>query len=71
MQRIWSSWKKIVEKIADFQASLLFSFLYFFIFTPLGLITNIYYDFLNLKKFPEWQKHPIKINNIKSMKNQF
>ena len=67
---LWERWKKVAEKIGNFQAAVVFSLLYFLIITPLGLLVNFFNDFLGLKEFPRWQKYEIKSSTIKELKEQ-
>lgn len=61
--QIWKKWKRIAEKIGDFQANLIFSVLYYLLFFPVGVVTK-FLDFLGVRKFPEWNKT---VNNSATM----
>lgn len=54
IKTFWTKWKLIAEKIGNFQFSVIFSIFYFFLVTPLGLVTSLFNDFLNLRGQPTW-----------------
>lgn len=54
-KKAWNKWKNIAEKIGNFQATIIFSLLYFILITPVGLVTNALSDFLKLKTTPNWE----------------
>ena len=70
MNKIWEKWKRVAEKIGNFQAGLLFSILYFILVTPVGLIASFLQDFLAVRKFPKWQEMKDTASTLSKMKNQ-
>lgn len=70
MRMIWQKWKIVAGKIGDFQATVLFSLLYFLLVTPLGLISSIFNDFLNTKDLPQWKKMIKNTSSRQEMGNQ-
>ncbi len=64
IKRIWNKWKKIAEKIGNFQATIIFSILYFLIVSPIGIIFSLFSDPLDFKSKPSWKKIP---NNPSSL----
>lgn len=56
--------------IGDFQATVLFSILYFLLITPVGIFTSLFKDFFKIRNFPRWQKYDIKLEGIKDLKKQ-
>lgn len=68
LKEIWSRWKILAEKIGGFQTSLLFSILYFLMIVPVGILANIFGDYLREKSFPRWtdyMKSETKINDLR------
>lgn len=70
MKNVWAKWKSLAESIGDFQFSLIFSFLYFVLVVPFGLLTNFLNNFLDLKGFPKWVKVSRKFETIKDLREQ-
>lgn len=54
MRKIWTVWKKITQKIGNFQSRIIFSLLYFILVTPLGLLVSLFKDYL-FKDTNSWQ----------------
>ncbi len=69
MKKLWNGWKKIAEKIGNFQFKIFFSILYFLILIPLGLLTRKQ-DFLAEKGPNKWEKTKDNTSNIKLMERQ-
>lgn len=70
IKKIWEKWKKIAIKIGDFQFNLIFSLLYYILIVPIGIISNIFKDFLKLKNFPKWEKIDNQSETVSQLKNQ-
>ncbi|QQG43465.1 MAG: hypothetical protein HYW45_00405 [Candidatus Daviesbacteria bacterium] len=70
MKKVWEKWKKIAEKIGNFQVTVVFSLLYFILATPLGLITQVLADFLHVKDSPKWEDFKDNYFKIKDLKKQ-
>lgn len=70
MRTFWEKWKKVAEKIGNFQASVLFSILYFLLVTPLGVISSLFGDFLGTRGTPGWQEMDDLTSTQDKMKKQ-
>lgn len=70
MIKAWERWKKIAEGIGNFQASVVFSFLYFILVTPYGIISSIFNDHFNLKSKPSWKKINEVYSSLTDLKKQ-
>lgn len=70
MRTLWQKWQVIAGKIGDFQATVLFSLLYFLLVTPVGLVSSWFNDFLGSKKFPQWQKILDNASTLRKMEKQ-
>lgn len=70
IKNYWEKWEKLAEKIGDFQFNLIFSFLYYCLVVPTGLIMNVFNDFLKLKDFPRWEEINNQSATIKELKSQ-
>lgn len=55
VKKLWDKWIIIAEKIGNFQATVIFSFIYFLLTTPLGIVVSLFRDFLGERE-PKWQK---------------
>lgn len=69
LDKTWQNWKKLAEKIGDFQANLIFSLLYFLLITPIGLVSSFFTDYLK-KGFPNWQEFEGNSDNLRELKEQ-
>jgi hypothetical protein len=54
LKLIWTAWKGIAHKIANFQARLVLSFFYFVIVAPFALRVRIFSDPLQLSTSKGW-----------------
>ena len=70
LKLIWKKYKTVIEKIGNFQATVIFSVLYFIIFTPVGLLVNIIKDCQNLKQKPTFHKYETNEKYIKQLREQ-
>ncbi|EKD90377.1 MAG: hypothetical protein ACD_31C00005G0003 [uncultured bacterium] len=70
MKRIYSWWKKIAEKIGDFQATVLFSILYLIIVTPIGLVVRYFKDFHQEGSKIGWSQMEDNTSSIDKLKLQ-
>lgn len=59
-----------MEKVGDFQATVIFSLLYFVFIVPIGFFANLKSDYFRVKKFPIWIEVKEKLYSIKDLKNQ-
>jgi len=59
LKRLWEGWKKIAQKIGNFQARVLLTVFYGVLVLPFGLAARMFSDPLRIKKKPtEWLQHP-------------
>lgn len=70
MKKIYQVWKKGAFAIGNFQTSILFSILYLILFTPIGVISSFFGDFLSNKKAPHWHKMTHNPQTLKEMIDQ-
>lgn len=70
MFKIWERWKVIAEKIGNFQATVIFSSLYYLLITPFGIISSFFQDFFKEKEFPEWAEISDNSSTLKKLKLQ-
>ena len=70
MKKQWNKWKFLAKKIGDFQINLIFSFLYFFIITPIGIFVKFSTNYFKINKNPSWEKFEGNTNKIRDLKNQ-
>lgn len=70
MLYLWNKWKSIAEKIGNFQATIIFSFLYFSLVVPFGKIASLFKDFLAKKEFPQWKEINDNISTLEKLKLQ-
>lgn len=70
MKDLYQRWKKVAEKIGNFQASVIFSALYFIIFSPIALISRPFTDFLATSQKPSWNKIKNNSDTIDSLREQ-
>jgi hypothetical protein len=58
LKRIWEAWKRIAQKIGDFQARVLLTVLYAVLILPFGLAVRWFSDPLRIKRRPQaWLDH--------------
>lgn len=67
---VWNKWKQLAERIGNFQATIIFSLLYFILITPIGLIVNLFSDFLKLKGKPKWETVEDNSSTLEKLKLQ-
>lgn len=70
MKNLWEKWKHLSEKIGNFQATVLFSILYFLMVFPYGFISSRFNDYLNIKRFPSWKKFKNNASTLEKLKLQ-
>lgn len=54
MIRIWNIWKRVAEAIGNLQFKILFSFFYFILVTPIGVLASFFIDPINKKGKSRW-----------------
>lgn len=58
LKRIWDAWKRVAQKIGNFQARALLTILYAVLILPFGLAVRWFSDPLRIKRRPqEWLDH--------------
>ena len=58
LKRIWQAWKRLAQKIGNFQARVLLTVLYAVLILPFGLAVRWVADPLRIKRRPqEWLDH--------------
>lgn len=70
MKKLYTRWKNISEKIGNFQATILFSFLYFVVVTPIGLVSGLFKDFLSIKYKPKWESIEDRVSTEDKLNHQ-
>lgn len=70
IKKIWNIWKKITEKIGNFQATIIFSLLFYILITPLGIIIKLFTDFFAEKTKPSWKKISDNTSSLKKLSQQ-
>lgn len=69
LKNYWEKWKNLAERIGNFQASVIFSLLYFILITPIGMISGLITDYLK-RGVPGWDSFEGNSDNIDSLKEQ-
>jgi len=58
IKRIWQAWKRIAQKIGNFQARVLLTVIYAVLVLPFGLAVRLFSDPLRVKRRPQaWLDH--------------
>jgi len=58
LKRIWEAWKRLAQKIGNFQARVLLTILYAVLILPFGLAVRWFSDPLRIKRRPQsWLDH--------------
>jgi hypothetical protein len=58
LKRIWEAWKRLAQKIGNFQARVLLTVIYSVLILPFGLAVRWFSDPLRIKRRPEaWLDH--------------
>jgi len=58
LKRIWQAWKRLAQKIGNFQARVLLTIIYSVLILPFGLAVRLFSDPLRIKRRPEaWLDH--------------
>ena len=71
LKRIWQGWKKIAQKIGNFQARVLLTIFYCVLVLPFGLAARFFSDPLRIKQKPtEWLQHPNEACNLEWARKQ-
>lgn len=72
LKELWQRWVRFSKRIADWQARLLLSMLYFLMILPIGLIVRVFADPLALKKTPaQWDSKPGSAARLEDAGRQF
>lgn len=70
MKKIYERWKKIAEKIGNFQINVVFSLLYFLLLSPVGLFASRFRDFLGIRKPLGWEKITDNVSTLAKSREQ-
>lgn len=70
MKKLYEAWKKVAEKIGNFQVNIVFSLIYLLLFTPVGFFASRFQDFFNERKPPSWKKISDNTSNIAKLSGQ-
>jgi hypothetical protein len=52
LTRLWQRWKRIAQKIGNFQARVLLTIFYAVLVLPLGIVVRLLFDPLRIKQPP-------------------
>ena len=65
LKRWWQGWKRIAQKIGDFQARVFLTVFYGVVVLPFGLATRAFADPLRIKKRPtQWLDHSAEVYDL-------
>lgn len=73
LARLWSRWKRFAQRVADFQARLILTLIYYLILAPFGLIVSALSDLLRTKR-PQastWVARPAEEPSLQNARKQF
>jgi hypothetical protein len=72
LKRIWEAWKRIAQKIGNFQARVLLTVIYSVLVLPFGLAVRLFSDPLRIKRRPEaWLDHGDDPNTMEWARRQW
>jgi hypothetical protein len=72
LRKFWEAWKRIAQKIGNFQARVLLTIIYASLVLPFGLLTRLFADPLRVRRRPEgWIDHPDVIYDAASARRQW
>jgi hypothetical protein len=58
IKRVWQAWKRVAQRIGNFQARILLTLLYAVLILPFGLAVRLFSDSLRIKRRPQaWLDH--------------
>jgi len=59
LRKAWNAWKRVAQKIGNFQARVLLTIIYASLILPFGLLIRLFADPLRVRRRPEeWIEHP-------------
>jgi hypothetical protein len=65
LRAAWNAWKRVAQKIGNFQARVLLTILYAVLVLPFGLMARLFSDSLQIKKRPtQWIDRPADTHDI-------
>ena len=65
LKRAWQNWKRIAQKIGNFQARVLLTVFYVVLVSPFGLAARWFSDPLRIKRPPDhWLDHPDEAHDL-------
>ncbi len=74
LTRLWAGWKRIAQKIGDFQARVILTLMYFLILGPIALLTKLFRDPLAMKRPPQasaWARKSLEQQGLEAARRQF
>ena len=72
LKRIWQAWKRLAQKIGNFQARVLLTILYAVLILPFGLAVRWFSDPLRIKRRPPaWLDHGDTPNTVDRARRQW
>lgn len=74
LARLWAQWKRFAQKLADLQARLILTLIYFLVLWPFGLIVSVLRDPLKVKRSPQtsiWLSRPPETGSLENARRQF
>ena len=74
LTRLWSQWKQFAQKVADFQARVLLTLIYFLILGLFGAVVTVFGDPLAIKRLLRsslWLTKPIESASLEQARRQF
>lgn len=72
--RLWSQWKRFAQRLADLQARLILTLIYFLVLLPFGLIVSVLRDPLKVKRRSQtsiWLPRPPETGSLENARRQF
>lgn len=73
LTRLWSQWKRFAQRLADFQARVILTLIYYLVLAPFGLIVSLLGDLLRTKR-PQtstWVARPTEASSLQNARKQF
>ena len=71
LKRAWQAWRRIAQKIGNFQARVVLTIFYAVVVFPFGMAARLFSDPLRIKSVPRnWLDHPNEPNDMKWAKRQ-
>lgn len=69
--RAWERWKRIAQKVGNFQARALLTVFYAVLMLPFGMAVRLFFDPLRVKQRPtRWLDHPEETRDLQWARRQ-